>query len=314
MSKRFTVESWAPEFGAPFDVDPEPDDHKARVDASVEMDPGAWRAIQVHSPPAQAVAFVDGVRRIDARLWVEEEDRVRLALCASYAAGAVHCDGVAKVVSAQVARSVVGPASLGPILSSVGTFEAIAAATDALPDLVNHVQIALQELEAAVTQSLGPVPLLVVDGSLTGRENVPNVVGYLKSHQAVYLDGAPGKVVAELAPGERTPVFLVETTWSRYSWYLRLPGGRGHPWAGIVRCETSASRSPGEAIHLADLAAATIPAFASEEYKDPRAPQNLYPVAGLERELKRRLGDPGLVYRGLLLASQVSAPISPTGA
>ena len=41
----------------------------------------------------------------------------------------------------------------------------------------------------------------------------------------------------------------------------------------------------------------------SAEYKDARAPQNLHPIAGLERELRRRLGHPGLLYRSLRRAS-----------
>jgi hypothetical protein len=38
---------------------------------------------------------------------------------------------------------------------------------------------------------------------------------------------------------------------------------------------------------------------ASEPHLDPRAPQNLVPIAALERELRRRLGDPAFVYRAL---------------
>jgi len=37
----------------------------------------------------------------------------------------------------------------------------------------------------------------------------------------------------------------------------------------------------------------------SSEIKDPRAPQNLYPIAGLERELRRRLGNPQILHRSL---------------
>ena len=48
---------------------------------------------------------------------------------------------------------------------------------------------------------------------------------------------------------------------------------------------------------------ATLPRYASESHKDPRAPQNLYPVGGLERELRRRLGDPDVLYRALLIAA-----------
>ena len=43
--------------------------------------------------------------------------------------------------------------------------------------------------------------------------------------------------------------------------------------------------------------------YASTEYKDARAPQNLYPIAGLEREVRRRLGDRALLYRAIRKAA-----------
>ena len=42
---------------------------------------------------------------------------------------------------------------------------------------------------------------------------------------------------------------------------------------------------------------------AAAGYKDSRAPQNLYPIAGLERALRRRLGDAGVLYRALRSAA-----------
>ena len=39
----------------------------------------------------------------------------------------------------------------------------------------------------------------------------------------------------------------------------------------------------------------TLPRFASSPYKDPRAPQNLTPIAGLERKLRGMLGDQRLL-------------------
>ena len=53
---------------------------------------------------------------------------------------------------------------------------------------------------------------------------------------------------------------------------------------------------------MADQLAATLPKFASERYKEARAPQNLYPIAALERELHRRLGDVQLINRELRIA------------
>jgi hypothetical protein len=70
-----------------------------------------------------------------------------------------------------------------------------------------------------------------------------------------------------------------------------------------VRCEVAADCAIDEAIELADTVASVLPRFASEPHKDPRAPQNLYPIAGLERTLRRRLGDPSLMERAIRLAS-----------
>jgi hypothetical protein len=57
-----------------------------------------------------------------------------------------------------------------------------------------------------------------------------------------------------------------------------------------------------EAARLADAATRAVTRFASSPIKDPRAPQNLVPVGGLERHLRHRLGDRDLLERALRLA------------
>jgi hypothetical protein len=125
----------------------------------------------------------------------------------------------------------------------------------------------------------------------------------VKTHHTAYLTGDAAAVLAALAPGERTPAFTIGTTWTRHSWYVRLPGAGGAPLAGVVRCECPADVAPEQLVTLADLTASILPRYASEAHKDGRAPQNLYPIAGLERELRRRLGDSALIYRGLRSAA-----------
>ena len=71
----------------------------------------------------------------------------------------------------------------------------------------------------------------------------------------------------------------------------------------MVRVECSADLPTTEVTRLANQSAATLCRYASSEYKDTRAPQNLYPIAGLERQLRRRLGDPQLLYRALRAAA-----------
>jgi hypothetical protein len=67
----------------------------------------------------------------------------------------------------------------------------------------------------------------------------------------------------------------------------------------VVRIECAADLPLPEVTGLADLSQRCLGKFASAAYKDSRAPQNLYPIAGLERELRRRLGNPQILYRAL---------------
>jgi hypothetical protein len=138
-----------------------------------------------------------------------------------------------------------------------------------------------------------------VDGPLRKREHLPRALGYIKSHRSSYLPPELNALVGTLATGQRTPVFLMGTSWERHSWYLRLPRASGPPWSGVVRVECSADLATADVIRLAGLSQTCLARFASTRYKDPRAPQNLYPISGLERELRRRLGDPRLLYRAL---------------
>jgi hypothetical protein len=135
-------------------------------------------------------------------------------------------------------------------------------------------------------------------------------VGYIKTHRVEYLPSELTAVVTRLQAGERTPVFGVGTSWHRYAWYLRLPTNSRAPWAGVVRVECPAELSVDDAVALADRSAVTLPRFASASYKDPRAPQNLVPIAGLERRLRAMLGDARLLYRTLTLAARtvIGAP------
>jgi hypothetical protein len=88
---------------------------------------------------------------------------------------------------------------------------------------------------------------------------------------------------------------------------VRLPGPTPHPLAGIVRCEISSDRPLADAVATADVVTCLLPEFASEPHKDPRAPQNLYPIAGLERDLRRRLGDQRVLELSLRRAAGSSA-------
>ncbi|MBI4730325.1 MAG: hypothetical protein HY775_12650 [Acidobacteria bacterium] len=299
---RFAVEAWAPDYGAPIESETlEPSG--AAVDVSREVPAERWSARRPpdKTVPPSRILFIDGVRRIDAGVWIHSADGVvRPGICASFAAGAVRCDGRASLADARVER---GLFCAAPDAERIETPRAAYQPRAAQGESAESLSLALQrrmgELEVQIALGCEPADLIVVDGPLRGRQNVPGAIGYVKTHQVSYLPPVVSDVVAELAEGERTPVFFMTSSWSRFSWYLRLPGASGHPWAGVVRCEAGADLDPRGAAALADVSALVLPRFASRAHKDPRAPQNLYPIAGLERELRRRLGDPALLYRAL---------------
>lgn len=75
--------------------------------------------------------------------------------------------------------------------------------------------------------------------------------------------------------------------------------GPWHDLAGLVRCEARATLGVSEASELADRVTSWLPGFAGRP-QDPRTPQNLLPVAGLETWLRHRLADSALIWRALL--------------
>lgn len=305
---RLAVDSWSPEMGAPGGGDDLPAG-PGEVDPDVEVAAADWAPRRPAVAPDTPVAFVDGVRRVEGIVWGSDDGpggAVRQAVAVSIAAGAVCCAGDrATITNAEVQRLLVGPAGFAALQTRAGRFEPRAVADDDPAALQRGMQERLRRLERRLLDRLtwpdgvADVGLLVLDGPLDGSVAVPHAVGYVKTHHVAYLPEEVRHVVGELRPGERTPLFLAQSSWTRFSWYLRLPYGGDHPWAGIVRCEASADVSPTEAARLADLTAGLLPRFASRPHKDRRAPQNLYPIAGLERHLKRLLGDGNHVLRAL---------------
>jgi hypothetical protein len=301
---RFAVEAWATEYGSPMEADPLAAS-ETKVELGCEIDEKKWEPID---PPWGAtvpdkIVFTDGVRRIDARVWIQDNGSARPGVCASYAAGVMCCDGRARLGDFKVEHSLFSSVTdAASIDCRHVTYDVRRSEGDAPEDLWLAIQLRMGHLEEQLAAS-ADADLVIVDGPLRGLHGMPNAIGYVKTHHVSYLPAELHHVVVALGAGQRTPIFCTLGRWSRYSWYLRLPGGEGHPWAGVVRCETTADAEMDEVVRLANVTAAALPRFASHPHKDARAPQNLYPIAGLERELRRRLGDPQLLYRSLRVAA-----------
>lgn len=304
---RFAVAQWAPEYGTPTDLE----DASGRVEVAVEVPAGEWRGLVPDVDPVDDVLFIDGVRRVDANLWIEQpQGHPVLGLAATYAAGAVRSNGAARVVEAKVERGLFTSAAATDIVTTCGAYAVKATSGQTPEELWLGIQQRMGELEGLVAAGEGGATLVVADGPLSHHRYaegaVKHVVGYVKREHVEYLPSELWDVKYGLGVGRRTPIFVTTTSWSRYSWYIRLATGAG-PAEGLVRCEVSGDMDVAAAVRLADQVTATLPRFASAPHKDPRAPENLYPIAGLERELRRRLGDRDLMYRALRRAAARAA-------
>jgi len=303
---RLFVEGWAPEYGNPVETDESVVDRDG-VDESIEVE-GRWDPIVGVDDGVAAVVFVDGVRRVDARLTLDEPEGPVPGICGSFGVGAVRWDRTiprAEVVTARIERLAVFGHGQGvpfPVAGPQLTYRTASVADEDPRALIQHFHGEMRKAEARLSEELAQQGAFVVADGPINDLSATEKIGYIKTHRAPYLSPAKAPIIGRLCRGERTPLFLIGAggAYPRYSWYFRLadlPGG--HSWSGIVRGEVSSHLPLRDARNMADRTTAVLPLVASEAHVDPRAPQNLVPIAALERELRRLLGDPAYVLRAL---------------
>jgi hypothetical protein len=306
---KLRIDPWDPEYGASVELEPELGP-PAGLALDAEVD-GPWTPI---GAPAQGelpcCAFIDGVRRIDARLFAEDDEKEAPALAGSWAVGCALSTRPPHIADIRVGRELVigGGLQIDAIEMTIGgqhlRFDARSVPGATPLDPIQGLQNAMREAEARLaeqTLAAGQVELVVSDGPLTYFTTGP-AVGMIKRQSRSYLDPPRARVLGQLTAGERSPIFkLGEQRLERYSWYLRLAEQRiiDGTMAGIVRLEVAARDGLDAALKLAELTAAALPRFAPSPGRDPRAPQNLFPISALESVLRHRLGDAALVRRAL---------------
>ncbi|MDP9185511.1 MAG: hypothetical protein M3O29_07585 [Actinomycetota bacterium] len=302
---RIFVEGWSPDYGSPLDA-AELAPAEGSVDDSVED--VAWHALEGVDDGVDRIAFVDGVRRIDARLTIDDPDAGPVpGICGTFAVGAVRWDRgqvrstIDDVRLERWAILACGRPELFPTVDLQPPYETITIAARDGDALVHALQTKMREAEGVLATDLSSDGFVFADGPLN-QLGPHEVVGTVKSHRVTYLPPERNALIATLDSGQRTPLFSIKD-FGRYSWYVRLAElDGGHSWTGIVRCEASAHLPLDRVRVLADRTAALLPLVASAPHLDPRAPQNLVPIGALERQLRHRMGDGGLVYRALRAA------------
>lgn len=294
------IEAWSPEYGSSSDLDSGLGFSEEEVDPFVET--ADWRPVTPDSGRPEQVAFVDGVDRVEARAFYGGSPDPAPGLFGSVGAGAVIAQGGrARFDSCCVDRWGIFGAGANPGEPLAGSglgYRARSVAGTGFDELRAELQRTRSELEAELARILArPGRLVLVDGPLGIREPL-DLVGYIKSHRKTYLSPEHAWVAVELQAGQRTPIFGFGRVRPRFSWYTRIAPAPGqHPWAAIARCEVSSTLGVRRAVQLADLVTGFLPGFASRAFWDTRAPQNLVPVAALERRLWNLLGNRDLVLR-----------------
>ncbi len=302
---RMYVEGWQPGYGSP--TEPEQAFAPSSEDVDYDVEAGTWVPRPGADDGVRRVAFVDGVERIDARLTLDAAKGPIPGIFGSFGVGAVVWDRSvprSTFEHLRVERVCVQGHGAHVVVPKVphGLDYPVASIEDDDPAaLVRHLHERMRKAEADLSAVLADSGLFVVADGPISELRARSIVGMIKTHRASYLDDEHIPIMAELEPGFRSPLFLIRSgPYSKYSWYLRLARvTRGHSWSGVVRCVAPEAIGVAEAAIVADRTAVLLPQVASEEHVDPRAPQNLVPVGALERELRRNLGDQGLVYRAL---------------
>ena len=310
-----SISSWDPAYGSAVDFREFHESDQQSIDDSVELNARNWEPVHgniINAP--RDILFVDGIQRIEARLEIYPPEFTvpQSALWAATGAGAVcwnRRERKSQFLNLVHRRVVVLPrgieiAHIERLKRADVDFEICHARGTEFSDLQNEVHAQMAQLESEIVRATADFSsnMVIADGRI-GSKHPPGTLGYVKSHERRYLSGRPAETVPNLDIEQRTPLFLIDGQYPRYSWYIRVGYvPKGNRWQGIARLEVSAQVELEHAMELADISAGVIPIAAPPLYMDPRAPQNLVPIAALERELRRGLGNPELLSRKLKVA------------
>ena len=315
---RIVLDPWGGDYGSQISTPYEADTEEVLIRAlDEEGEQCPWRPIAPApiSSPIETVV-VDGVMRSDAFGMVEDEERRALALFGSFAAGAVSINAHVRIVQERIVRLFITggnwptpedvnvPVGRGGNLCYLGFSTKDETYEDLREALVNEMRRAEAQVAEVLTNADS---LVLADGSLKFFGGASSVVGVIKTIHKLYLPPKRTSLLGRLQPGQRTPFFCIEsrrknTGYRMLTCYLRLAEAQPIelPFAGLVRLEVNPSqRDDRNVSEVFDQAAVKVRALASRAPKDPRAPQNLIPIGGLERRLRHQLGDAQLVLRGI---------------
>lgn len=306
------LDPWQPEFGPEFGgMDEQAQETAESLDLEIERPTDSWSVIDpgALAEPREPVWFIDGVRRVEARVTAKLDKQYFYGAFGAYAVGAVQLNSQAALFERSLTGRVLALASSEQPEGEIRVARALTylpvRAADGEPDApVRAIHGEMRTAEEALAREFAGEPgrLVVVDGPLTFEEHQRgSAVGYIKRIIKTYLPPTQLALLITLQPGQRTPLFALRGSrrFSRISWFLRLSAPRkgDGDFSGIVRLEVAESVGTEGAQRLADTCGALLPDIKARRGLDQRAPQNLLPISALERFLRRKLGDERIIRR-----------------
>ncbi len=300
------LDPWQVDYGTEMRLGPPPAE-AGTSDLSVELDARAWVPL-APGPGAilpARVAFVDGVRRVEARVLARDGERLVHGAFGTFGVGAAIVEAgratwgpeaIGRVLALSGGVSVPGAIEIGPGV----TYRPVSAAEDDPDAPLRRLQEEMRLAESALGRRIADDDgtLVVADGPLRFDDHRGAAVGYVK--RFFERHGVALSFLAALRPGTRSPLLAITGHgFSRYSWFVRLAprGPADFDLAGLARLEVSDAVGLEAARRLADGTALRLPEFAPTRSRDPRAPQNLLPIGALESRLRRTMGDPQIARR-----------------
>jgi uncharacterized protein len=312
---KLRLDPWATEYNTAYYADEVAQATPDHIDPYVETQD--WKAITPlpNDLTWEKLLFIDGSRRIEARLLLEDDqEHLAFGAMGTYAVGVVNCcpkqsrqasiyETHVKRICALSSGHTMDNFFIAPLGKQLGVleYEVVSSNYREAEAVVMKLQEVMLEEESRIASCLAQEEntLIICDGQRPHLSKDANVIGYLKTIHDTRLSREHLAIVRLLEQGQRSPIYQINVKDSFYfEWFLRLRDPR--PWfyslAGMVRIQAYGTVLC-EVLELANWTCHTLPKFASKQHQDPRAPQQLLPIRALESELKRRMGNPQIIRR-----------------
>ena len=289
-----------------------------------EVETKEWKPIGGTPCEGVSIVFVDGVRRTENLIYLEDEEgNFTEGAFVSVGAGALFMTHARINPAEEAFRNFkverylllkkgldLGEEKLRFEFGESILEFAVKTTEKELSPFVNELMSRMEAEVAEKTYREVKPDLMITDGTVHYTAKVKELpfVGYVKKHRKRYVPNEKTYIFRELKVGERTPIVKLHSqpamegegvkSFDKFTWYVRISENEGI--SGIARLEVSAGIGLRRAVELANKTAWIIPEFASAEFSDRRAPHNLTPIKYLENALRRRLGSQALIRRILI--------------